>query len=68
MLALDKLVPINNHRIVLEYSALPAYSSHARVIVMLNAVSKSARRVPPLVLAGKKATLSVVEQRMIGKC
>lgn len=52
MLALERSVPINNHRIVLEDDALPVYSGQARVIVMWDALSASPRRAPPLALAG----------------
>lgn len=52
MLAVEMIVPIANHRLVVQDDALPANAERARVIVMWDAVNKSGRRSPPLALAG----------------
>ncbi len=52
MLAIEMVVPISNHRLVVQGEALPAYAERARVIVMWDAVNQSGRRSPPLALAG----------------
>ncbi|MGB7650049.1 MAG: hypothetical protein WBL62_02485 [Gallionella sp.] len=52
MLAIEMVVPISNHRLVVQGEALPAHAERARVIVMWDAVNQSGRRSPPLALAG----------------
>lgn len=52
MLAFEMTVPIANHRLVVQDDALPANAERARVIVMWDAINKSGRRSPPMVLAG----------------
>jgi hypothetical protein len=52
MLAVEMVVPISNHRLVVQGDALPAHAERARVIVMWEAINQSGRRSPPLALAG----------------
>lgn len=53
MLALETTASIDDHRLVIQDSALPAHADHARVIVLWESIKPAGRRSPPLSLAGK---------------
>ena len=52
MLALETTASIDDHRLVIEDSALPAHADHARVIVLWESSKPAGRRSPPPALAG----------------
>lgn len=52
MLALETVVSISDHRLVIEDQSLPARADRARVIVLWDAAKPSGRRQPPPSLAG----------------
>jgi len=52
MLALETIASIEDHRLVIQDSALPAHADHARVIVLWESSKPAGRRSPPLSLAG----------------
>lgn len=52
MQALDTIVSISGHRLVVEDSVLPDHVERARVIVLWEVTPTSGRRTPPPALAG----------------
>ncbi len=52
MQALEAIVSISDHRLVVENAVLPARAERARVIVLWEGPSSMGRRVPPPALAG----------------
>jgi len=52
MLAFEITASIDNHRLVIQDSALPAHADHARVIVLWESIAPTGRRSPPPALVG----------------